>query len=166
VADRSLRSDVDEMLHERGLTGEALVLEITESTSIADPEAATEALQSLRAIGVRIELDDFGSGYGSFKALHELPLDAVKIDRHLVNDLSTGGQRLLAATVDIAHRLELEVVAEGIEDEETLEVVRRLGCDTAQGYYLARPMRPDALWRLLATDAAGAGPVIPAGGRW
>jgi diguanylate cyclase (GGDEF)-like protein len=165
VADRSLRSDVAGLLHERGLTGEALVLEITETSSIADPDAATDVLQSLRSMGVRIELDDFGSGYGSFKALHELPLDGVKIDRHLVTDLSTGGQRLLAATVDIAHRLELEVVAEGIEDEETLEAVRRLGCDTAQGYYLGRPMRPDALWRRLTTDATAAVPLTLDGGR-
>jgi EAL domain-containing protein (putative c-di-GMP-specific phosphodiesterase class I) len=103
----------------------------------------------LRAIGVVIELDDFGSGYASFKALHELPLDGVKVDRELVSDFGAGGQQLLAATVDIARRLGLKVIAEGIEDERTLNVVQLLGVDTAQGYHLARPMTIDALRQLL-----------------
>jgi len=149
VTDGSLLAHVSDLLTRRGLGGEALVLEITETTAIMDREVASEVLRGLRSIGVRIELDDFGSGYASFKALGELPLDGVKIDRDLVNDHSTGGQRLLAATIDIGGRLGLKVVAEGIEDESSLELVRRLGADTAQGYHLARPMGPGALRILL-----------------
>lgn len=157
VTDRSLPADVDRLLTERGLGGAALVLEITETAVIKDVGAAAEVLHELRALGVRIELDDFGSGYASFRALHELPLDGLKIDRELVNDLGDGGQRLLAATIDIGRGLGLKVVAEGIEDPTTLQTVHRLGAHTAQGFHLARPMSPDALHPLL-----GRHPPVPA----
>jgi diguanylate cyclase (GGDEF)-like protein len=152
ATDRSLHADVAAMLAERGLGGDSLVLEITETIVIKDLDIAVKVLQGFRTMGVRIELDDFGSGYASFKALHELPIDGVKIDRDLVNDLTTGGQRLLAATIEIGRGLGLTVIAEGIEDETGLDLVRRLGADTAQGYHLARPMHPDALRLLLVPD--------------
>ena len=159
VTDRSLQADVAAMLAERGLSGAALVLEITETTVIKDLDVAVEVLRGLRTMGVRIELDDFGSGYASFKALHELPLDGVKIDRDLVNDFTTSGQRLLAATIDMGQRLGLKVVAEGIEDETGLGLLRQLGADTAQGYHLARPMSSDALRLMLNQDLRGTSPV-------
>jgi diguanylate cyclase (GGDEF)-like protein len=161
VTDRSLQADVSAMLAERGLRGESLVLEITETTIINDPDVAVDVLQGLRGTGVRIELDDFGSGYASFKALHELPLDGVKIDRDLVNDFDTGGQSLLAATIDIGRRLGLKVIAEGIENEAGLELVRRLGADTAQGYHLARPTTAEAVRVLLGVEAHVTTPVVP-----
>jgi diguanylate cyclase (GGDEF)-like protein len=161
VTDRSLQADVSALLAQRGLRGESLVLEITETTIINDPEVAVDVLQGLRGIGVRIELDDFGSGYASFKALHELPLDGVKIDRDLVNDFDTGGQSLLAATIDIGRRLGLKVIAEGIENEAGLELVRRLGADTAQGYHLARPTTAEAVRALLGVETHVTTPVVP-----
>jgi diguanylate cyclase (GGDEF)-like protein len=161
VTDRSLQADVSAMLAERQLRGESLVLEITETTIINDSDVAVDVLQGLRGMGVRIELDDFGSGYASFKALHELPLDGVKIDRDLVNDFDTGGHNLLAATIDIGRRLGLKVVAEGIENEAGLELVRRLGADTAQGYHLARPTTPEAVRVLLGVDRRVTTPVVP-----
>jgi EAL domain-containing protein (putative c-di-GMP-specific phosphodiesterase class I) len=160
VTDHSLQADIVAMLAERGLDGEALVLEITETTVIADFDVATNVLRSLRALGIRIELDDFGSGYASFKALYELPLDGVKIDRDLVNDQGAGGQNLLAATIDFGQRRGLRIVAEGIEDDAGMELVRRLGVDTAQGYHLARPMSSEAMRLLL-----GAEPVVVASSR-
>jgi diguanylate cyclase (GGDEF)-like protein len=153
VSDRSLQNDLSELLEQRGLGGQMLVLEVTERTLISDLVGAVDVLTGIRSLGVRIELDDFGSGFASFKALHELPLDGVKIDRTLVNDHSPGGERLLAATIDIGHQLGLKVVAEGIEDERTRELVRRLGCDTAQGFYLARPMSASALNSLILDPA-------------
>jgi EAL domain-containing protein (putative c-di-GMP-specific phosphodiesterase class I) len=154
VADRSLPADVAAMLAERDLSGTCLVLEITETAIIKDMPVAIEVLHGLRSLGVRVELDDFGSGYASFKAVHELPLDGLKIDFALVNDISVSGQRLLAATIDISSRLGLNVIAEGIEDEATLNLVRQLGADTAQGFHLARPMRSDALRLLLGVDGS------------
>ncbi len=149
AGERSLPAEVSALLDERGLGGDALVLEITETAVIRDLEAATEVLRSLRSIGVRIELDDFGTGYSSFKALHALPLDGVKIDRALVNDPGESSQQLLAATVDIGRREGLNIVAEGIENSAGLELVRRLGINSAQGYHLARPMTSDAVRLLL-----------------
>ncbi|MEY2590796.1 MAG: hypothetical protein QOJ67_2780, partial [Acidimicrobiaceae bacterium] len=109
--------------------------------------------------GVRIELDDFGSGHTSFGALNDLPLDGLKIDRSLVVDPSDGGPRLLAATIESAQRLGLKVIAEGIEDAPTLDLVRQLGCDTAQGYYLGRPMTSDAMRSLLGCESILTPPV-------
>jgi EAL domain-containing protein (putative c-di-GMP-specific phosphodiesterase class I) len=117
-------------------------------------------LQQLRNYGVRVELDDFGTGYASFGALHDLPLDGVKIDRSLVVDQSHSGPRLLAATIENAQHLGLKVVAEGIEDAATLDLVRRLGCDSAQGYHIGRPMTPEALRALLGDGQSTALPAI------
>lgn len=154
AADRSLAAEIVDMLRVRGLRGDALVVEITESTVVKDLVTAKEVLEGLRAIGVRVELDDFGSGYGSFKALHELPLDGVKIDRNLVNDPTTGGQRLLAATIEIGRGLGLKVVAEGIEDTHALDLVRHLCADTAQGFHLAAPLDAKAVGRLLLAQSS------------
>jgi diguanylate cyclase (GGDEF)-like protein len=152
VTDRSLPSEVRTMLAQRRLDGEALVLEITETALIDDFEVASEVLRGLRALGIRIELDDFGSGYASLKALRRMDIDGIKVDRELVNDWGHGTQSLLAATIDVGRQLGLYVVAEGIEDESGLEAVRRLGVDIAQGFHLARPMSADAL-RLAFADA-------------
>ena len=149
VGDRTLPGEVNALLEQRGLSPDALVLEITETALIIDRERAVEVLQSLRAAGVRVELDDFGSGYSSFGLLHDLPLDGLKIDRTLVVDLMGGGPLLLAATIEDAQHRGLKVVAEGIEDAATLERVRDLGCDTAQGYHIGRPMTSEAVRALL-----------------
>ncbi|MCU1429299.1 MAG: putative signaling protein [Actinomycetia bacterium] len=156
VGDRSLPAEVNSLLAERGLAANALVLEITETAAINERENALAVIGQLRTAGVRMELDDFGAGYASFGALRDLPLDGVKIDRALVAEHGDGA-RLLAATIQTALRLGLEVVAEGIEDEPTLELVRRLGCHKAQGYHLARPMVSDALRTLLQCEL----PVAP-----
>jgi diguanylate cyclase (GGDEF)-like protein len=150
AADRRLPEQVSAMLAERGLDPNALVLEITETAAIRDRDGALEVLRRLRAIGVRVELDDFGSGYASFAALHDLPLDGVKLDRSLITNQAPGDTRLLAGTIEFARRLGLKVIVEGIEDAATLDLVRQLGCDTAQGYHLARPTTPDTIRALLA----------------
>ncbi len=140
VGDEGLLGEITELLDERGLSASALVLEITETALITDRRQAIETLQSLRTNGVRIELDDFGSGYTSFGSLHDLPLDGLKIDRSLVVDTTGNGTRLLAATIENAQNRGLRVVAEGVEDAATMALVRELGCDTAQGFHIARPM--------------------------
>jgi EAL domain-containing protein (putative c-di-GMP-specific phosphodiesterase class I) len=145
VTDRSLPAEIRTMLAERDLDGDALVLEITETALIHDFDIAAEVLRGLRALGIRIELDDFGSGYASLKALRRMDLDGIKVDRELVNDWGQGTRSLLAATIDMGRQLGLYVVAEGVEDETGLEAVRRLGVDIAQGFHLARPMTPEAL---------------------
>ncbi|MDX6373424.1 MAG: hypothetical protein QOD98_2412 [Nocardioidaceae bacterium] len=152
VTDRSLPGDVQAMLAERGLSGDALILEITETALVADVDIACAVLGELRASGVRIELDDFGSGYASTRALREMPLDGIKVDRDLVNDFSPSGQSLLAATIDVGKVLNLYVVAEGIENEEGLGRMRSLGADIVQGYHLGRPMSQAAIRLALTSD--------------
>jgi len=160
VADRSLPIEVSALLEQRGLSADSLVLEITETAVISDRKGAFEVLQELRAAGVLIELDDFGSGFTSFGVLRALPLDGLKIDRTLVIDTTDGGPRLLAATIESARGLGLKVVAEGIEDAATLDLVRQLGCDTAQGYHLGRPMSSEAVRSLLGHEQSAAIPAI------
>jgi diguanylate cyclase (GGDEF)-like protein len=156
AGDQSLPNEVKALLEQRGLGPDALVLEITETALIIDRERAVDVLQSLRLAGIRVELDDFGSGYASFGSLHDLPLDGLKIDRSLVVDTSPGGPRLLAATIENAQHRGLKVVAEGIEDAATLDRVRDLGCDTAQGYHLGRPMSSAAVRTILGCATADA----------
>ena len=156
--DRALCAEVLTLVEERGLTGNALVLEITETALAGDLGLAADVLAELRAAGVRIELDDFGSGYASFKALHDLPLDGVKLDGDLVGDMEPGGRQLLAATVNIGRRLGLKVVAEGVETGDTLEAVQVLGVDSAQGFLLSCPLTADETRRLLGLSERKAGP--------
>ena len=154
VGDPTLLDEVRGLLDERDLPPGALVLELTETAAVHDSRAAIAVMTALRDLGVRVHLDDFGSGYASFRAVRDLPLDAVKVDRALVQAQVAGDARLLAATIELAHSLTLEVVAEGIEDVEALGVVTRLGCDGVQGYHLARPMPSDALLTLLRAQPA------------
>ena len=155
ATDRTLPAEVGLVLAERGLTGAALVLEITETAVIEDIGVACEVLGELRSMGIRIELDDFGNGYASIKGLLEMPLDGIKIDRDLVNDVSPGAQQLLAAAIDMGKALRLYVVAEGIENQTGLDAVRQLGADIVQGYHLGRPMSSqDVLLAMTDTDRA------------
>jgi diguanylate cyclase (GGDEF)-like protein len=164
VTDRSLPANVGAMLAERDLRGDALILEVTETAVIADTAVACDVLSDLRAMGVRIELDDFGSGYASTRALREIPLDGIKVDRQLVNDLTPGGRSLLAATIDLGKVLSLYVVAEGIEDQAVLDELRSLGADVAQGYHLGRPMSAAAVHALLTGASAVSTAAAPAHG--
>ena len=152
VTDHSLPGTVLRMLQERGLDGGSLVLEITETAAIADIATATQVLQGVRSHGVRVELDDFGSGYASARTLRDIPLDGIKVDRDLVNDSSAVGRNMLASTIDMGKALNLYVVAEGVEDEAGLDAMRTLGADVAQGFHLARPMEASEL-RVLLTGS-------------
>jgi len=125
-----------------------LTLEITENTIIQDPNAAIEVLKRLRGeFGVRISVDDFGIGYSSLAYLKRLPLDEIKIDREFVKDMLTSQQDAAIAKtlIELGHNLGLKVVAEGVEDRETLELLTSLGCDQAQGYHISRPVPAEEL---------------------
>jgi EAL domain-containing protein (putative c-di-GMP-specific phosphodiesterase class I) len=128
-----------------------LEIEITESSLMADPARALEALRRLRAMGVQVAIDDFGTGYASLAHLKQLPVDVLKIDRSFVRELERerSDRAIVRATVDLAHNLELRVVAEGVEDRATAEYLADIGCDHAQGYYFARPLPAEELTRWL-----------------
>ncbi|HMR33065.1 MAG TPA: EAL domain-containing protein [Geminicoccaceae bacterium] len=139
--------EVEAALAKARLDPAALMLEITESVATRDLEGAQRALGRLRRAGVAISLDDFGAGHSGIGYLRELPLDQLKIDRSLVGELGDGqGERSLAGAVAAMGRLfGLQVLAEGVETSAQLAEVRRLGCDAAQGYLIARPMPAAAL---------------------
>ena len=122
--------------------GDALVLEITESALMRDVERCTHLLTQLRAAGVRIVIDDFGTGYSSLAYLRRLPLDGLKIDRSFIRDMADDRRacRIVSTMIELAHDLDMAVVAEGVEDEATLAMLQRAGCDFVQGYLVGRPI--------------------------
>jgi diguanylate cyclase (GGDEF)-like protein len=130
------------------LPAELLTLEITESAVMSHVESSLDALQHLSALGVRLALDDFGTGYSSLAYLKKLPVDELKIDRVFVADmLSTDEDRcIVQAVIDLAQNFGLTVVAEGPEDEETLDALTLMGCAQAQGYVVGRPMPAEAIF--------------------
>jgi diguanylate cyclase (GGDEF)-like protein len=140
LGDAALPGLVAELLEERGLPGEALVVEVTDRAFATEPVDLLPVLDRLAAMGVRLRLDDFGSGHVSFNALQRLPFEAVKVDLGPLAVDSTGSFRVLAAVVDLLHSLDLPVLVEGVEDRATWDAVRELGCDGVQGFHLAPPM--------------------------
>jgi diguanylate cyclase (GGDEF)-like protein/PAS domain S-box-containing protein len=151
---------VAQALRRHGLTGSALELEITESVAMRDPARTAALLRQLRQFGVALAIDDFGTGYSSLAYLKQLPLSCLKLDRSFVMDIETDANdaAICTATIQMAHSLGLGVVAEGVETATQLEFLRRLGCDTVQGYFIARPLSaPDCaafLARHAPTDSA------------
>jgi Amt family ammonium transporter len=152
VAQRDLPEFVAGVLDETGLEPACLSLEITESVLLEESDAPAAVLRSLRATGARLVLDDFGTGYSSLGYLKRLQLDALKVDRSFVDGLGSGQEEtaIVEAIVGMAKALGLGVVAEGVETEEQLAELRRLGCDGAQGYWFARPMPPGETPALIA----------------
>ncbi|WP_116472722.1 putative bifunctional diguanylate cyclase/phosphodiesterase [Zobellella maritima] len=136
-----LASTVASTLAATGVPADSLVLEITEDTSLWDTSSSLETLASLRELGVGIALDDFGTGYSSFSHLRQLPINKLKIDKSFVQDLPTDPKAvsLVKTIIELAHNLGMKVTAEGIEEESHLRILKQLGCDLAQGYFLTRP---------------------------
>ncbi|GAC1534675.1 MAG: hypothetical protein NVS3B12_15770 [Acidimicrobiales bacterium] len=158
VSARDLRSpdftqrvaDLTEINRRPGLA-ERLVLEVTETVIVGDPAQANRVLDPLRGMGVRISIDDFGSGYSSLAELQSLAVDEIKMDRVLVRDCGTRSRAaaIVRSVIDLGHRVGLEVVAEGIEDAAALSALRAWGCDSGQGFHLGRPQPPQDLPELI-----------------
>jgi diguanylate cyclase (GGDEF)-like protein len=147
LLDADLVDEVSRLLHRHDVPPAQLILEVTESSVMADPARATAVLHELRSLGVRLSVDDFGTGYSSLSYLKRLPVDEVKIDRSFVTGLHdrAGDAAIVRAIVDLGRHLGLEVVAEGVEDQETWDLLAEMGCHIVQGWHLGRPMPPDAL---------------------
>ncbi len=153
LLDVDLVEDVRRLLRRHGLPGEALTLEITEGGVMADPARAVALLLELRQLGVRLSVDDFGTGYSSLSYLKRLPVQEVKIDKSFVLSLrSDNDDRAIARSiVDLGRHLGLEIVAEGVEDQATWDLLRDMGCTLVQGWHLSRPMPTSELPDWLAT---------------
>jgi diguanylate cyclase len=136
--------EVAELLDEAAADPQGLVLEITESMIMAEPERVVSILARLKRLGVRLAIDDFGTGYSSLAYLYRLPVDEIKIDKSFISSMAgdLSKSNIVRAAVDLGHSLRLEVVAEGIEDRQTWQLLAALGCDLAQGYYISRPLSP------------------------
>jgi diguanylate cyclase (GGDEF)-like protein len=138
-----------------GVPPSSLTIEITESSLMADAARAMDVLNRLRAMGVGVSIDDFGTGYSSLAYLKRLPVHELKIDRSFVAHMATdeNDAAIVRSTIGLAHELGLSVVAEGVEDQETWDVLANAGCDVAQGYFISRPLPPLVLGEWLASAA-------------
>jgi EAL domain-containing protein (putative c-di-GMP-specific phosphodiesterase class I) len=138
-------SQVQRIFAETGVDPAMIELELTESWMMQDLATSAQVLQTLKALGVRIAIDDFGTGYSSLAYLSKLPVDVLKIDRSLIIDLESNmnTQSLVSNICRMAHALHVEVVVEGVENSEQLLMLQGMGCDTAQGFVIARPV-PEA----------------------
>ena len=143
LTDPDFGLEIIALLEETRADPTRVILEITESTVMRELANAIRVMDQLRLLGVRFAIDDFGTGYSSLASLQRLPVDELKIDRAFVHELAaTSGNDsvIVRSTIDLGHAMGLKVVAEGVEDESTLRMLRTLGCDLAQGYLLSRPL--------------------------
>jgi diguanylate cyclase (GGDEF)-like protein len=161
LLDRDLPREIERLLNTYSLPASALQLEITESMIMSDPDRAVATVTRLSNLGVRMSVDDFGTGYSSLANLRRMPIDELKIDRSFVSPMLRDESDLIIvrSTINLGHDLGLKIIAEGVEDADTLRKLAVLGCDLAQGYHLSRPLPPDAFDKWLDEAA----PVLPAG---
>ena len=148
-----LPRQLETLLARHALPAAAVTLEITESALIAYPQRALDVLTQLHGLGLRLAIDDFGTGYSSLAYVKQLPIDEIKIDKSFVIDMHAGESdaAIVRSTIDLAHNLGLQTVAEGIETARSWQQLDALGCDEGQGYYLTRPLPPAAFDAWLTT---------------
>jgi EAL domain-containing protein (putative c-di-GMP-specific phosphodiesterase class I) len=142
LIDIQLPEEVSRLLEQWRVPASSLELEITESVLMADPSRAREVVARLGELGVKVSIDDFGSGYSSLGYLNRLAVNDLKIDKSFVLNMieDAGDAVIVQSTIDLAHNLGLQVVAEGVETQQAYDRLRSMGCDTAQGYFISRPM--------------------------
>jgi EAL domain-containing protein (putative c-di-GMP-specific phosphodiesterase class I) len=142
---------VADILHETGFPAEQLELEVTESALMQPGNQTIKLLHGLRKLGVRLALDDFGTGYSSLAYLKHFPLHMLKIDKSFVDDIphSNKDMRLVSTIIFMAKSMEFKVLAEGVERQEQLDVLKELGCDLYQGYFTSEPVPADEFVTLL-----------------
>jgi diguanylate cyclase (GGDEF)-like protein len=162
LTEPDLVSRVRRALQRNGVPGELLTLELTEGSVVDDSVRNSTVLADLHALGLRLSMDDFGTGYSSLSQLRQLPIDEVKIDKSFVLGMSTSqGESFIARSIiELAHNLGLRVVAEGVEDELTRNLLAEMGCDKLQGFLVSRPLPDDRLesWLLARTGVRSAAP--------
>ena len=147
IVDPGLGDAILRLLAKYRVAATSLVLEITESAMMRDPGTSARNMELLRVAGVRFAIDDFGTGYSSLSQLRKLPVDELKIDRSFVSraHIDADDASIVSSTIELGHNLGLKVVAEGVEEADTLLMLRALGCDYAQGYLISRPLAADTV---------------------
>ena len=156
LRDTSLPDTLSAALQQRGLTPELLTVEITEDLVLSEVSTVTTVLHRLRQLGIRIAIDDFGSGYSALSYLRDLPIDEIKLDRHFIAHVTTNPKAaaVVDAVINLTHTLDITVVAEGVEDVDTATWLTDHRCDVAQGYLYGRPTTADDIPRFLDTQRA------------
>ncbi len=151
LRDGSFSQMVKEVIDASNLDPKQIEIEITESTIMDDPETAIAELEKIHSLGVRIAMDDFGTGFSSLSYLNMLPIDTIKIDQSFVKDIGIDpkDEAIVKAIIGLAHTLGLKVIAEGVEEEYQVEFLRANNCDILQGYYYSRPVAVDVITELL-----------------
>jgi diguanylate cyclase (GGDEF)-like protein len=159
LLEASFPTNVAAALQAASFPASALTVELTEEALVQEPERVRRTIDALQALGVQVAIDDFGTGYSSLSYLKELPVDVLKIDRSFVADLpeSHASLAIVAAAIELSHRLGLEVVAEGVETQAQYDCLVELGCDLIQGYHICRPVSAAKLTRMI--DAQMAAPL-------
>ncbi|HTD08739.1 MAG TPA: bifunctional diguanylate cyclase/phosphodiesterase [Solirubrobacteraceae bacterium] len=158
LIDAELPGRVASLLEQHGIPAERLTVEVTESAAVIDRGRAVAGLEALRASGVGVSIDDFGTGNASIEYLATLPASEIKIDRSFITDIleDRRSEAIVRSTIELARNLELTVVAEGIESEAVMDHLAMLGCEVGQGYFISRPLPADELARLLPAPASHA----------
>jgi diguanylate cyclase (GGDEF)-like protein len=163
LTDADLPDFVIDCLGRHAIPPARLILEITESALMRDVNDAVRMLHRLRAIGVRLAIDDFGTGYSSLAQLKRMPVDEIKIDKSFVMQMTEDSDDavIVRSTIELGHNMGLRVIAEGVETQDGLSLLGKLGCDMAQGYFLSPPLAGDALARWAGEFAAGNSRPVP-----
>jgi len=154
IFDLTLAERLKGLVHENGLVFKCLKLEITESAYIDNARQLLDLVSELRQLGFEIEMDDFGSGYSSLNMLSSMPVDVLKIDMKFIRNIERNetDRKLVAMILDIAKFMKLTVVAEGVETDGQLEILKKAGCDIVQGYYFSRPLPADEFEKLIEKE--------------
>jgi len=147
ITSLALPEQLSKLLEDNKLDPTRLILEVTESALMGELVTSLDILTRLRLKGLQLSIDDFGTGYSSLSQLHKVPFTELKVDQSFVGKISVDDEAraIVKTCIMLGHELNMKVVAEGVEDEETLEQLRGLGCDVAQGYYISRPVPEDEL---------------------
>ena len=160
LVDKDFIPHLEQILAAVALPPGTLTLELTETALMYDPDTSAHQIDRLKTLGVRLAVDDFGTGYSSLSYLRRFPVDQVKIDRAFIAQVNSGSEDLavVRSVIELGSALRLQTVAEGIETEDQLDTLRRLGCAMGQGYHLSRPLDADGAWRYLSGHGAGSVP--------
>jgi len=163
-AQPGLASQIQDLLNECGMDPRCLALEITETVAMADAEKSGAVMRELKALGVKIDIDDFGTGYSSLSRLQGFQVDTLKVDRSFVSRIDSDREthEIVRTIVTLAHSLDLTVVAEGIETEAQLELLKKMGCERGQGYLFSKPADPQTIGNLLLSNRAESMPAAQA----
>ena len=150
----NLREDFNVLLKENKLESNELMLEITESAYADNADQLVNVIENLRVDGFMIEMDDFGSGYSSLNMLTSIPIDALKMDMKFIRNMQKDekSMKLVELVLDIAKFLQVPVIAEGVETEEQLQLLKERNCDIIQGYYFSKPVPPEEFTKFILAE--------------